>query len=55
VGVRLGGFGHFIPLLERNGDLLTIADPLHGMESISIAELEKRCKPTGFHLSITRY
>jgi Peptidase C39 family len=54
VGVRLGGFGHFIPLLARDGDQLTIADPLHGMERISIADLEKRCQPTGFHLSIQR-
>jgi hypothetical protein len=36
VGVRLGGFGHFIPVISRDGDRLTIADPLHGMETITV-------------------
>lgn len=53
VGVRLAGFGHFIAVLSRKGDLLTVADPLHGMESVSVAELEKRCRLTGFHMSIS--
>jgi hypothetical protein len=53
IGVKLGGFGHFIPVLSREGDILTIADPLHGMETISLADLKKRCQPTGFHLSIS--
>jgi hypothetical protein len=54
VGVRLGGYGHFIPILSRKGDLLTIADPLRGMESVTLAELEKRSPLTGFHLSICK-
>lgn len=54
VGVRLGGFGHFIPVLSRTGNLITIADPLHGMETLTLKELEKRCQPTGFHLSVTK-
>jgi len=53
VGVRLAGFGHFIAVLSRKGDLLTVADPLHGKETISLTELEKRCRLTGFHLSIS--
>lgn len=52
VGVRLGGFGHFIPIISREGDLLTIADPLRGMETVTLGELEKRSPLTGFHLSI---
>ena len=54
VGVRLGGYGHFIPIISREGDILTIADPLRGMETVTLKELEKRCSLTGFHLSIRK-
>lgn len=54
IGVRLGGFGHFIPVLSRKGDFIIIADPLHGMETISFKDFRKRCQPSGFHLSISK-
>ena len=54
IGVRLGGFGHFMPVLARDGDMLTLADPLHGKETISLRDLQKRCQLTGFHLVISR-
>lgn len=54
VGIRLGNAGHFIAVLERNGEMLTIADPLSGKETVSLATLQKRCELTGFHLSIFR-
>lgn len=54
VGIRLGNAGHFIAVLERNGEMLTIADPLSGKETVSLATLQKRCELTGFHLSIIR-
>lgn len=52
IGVRLGGFGHFMPVLSRDKDMLVVADPLHGLETIHLKELEKRCRLTGFHLSV---
>jgi len=54
VGIRLGSAGHFIAVLERDGDMLTVADPLSGKEIVTLEKLRKRCELTGFHLSISR-
>lgn len=54
-GVRLkqlGDSGHFIALLERQEDKLVIADPMSGLRTNSIAELEKEYGFTGFFLII---
>ncbi|MEI6175658.1 MAG: hypothetical protein WCS43_02095 [Verrucomicrobiota bacterium] len=54
VGVKLGAMGHFIAVLARDGDQLTVNDPLTGLRTMTLKDLEKHCKLTGFHLSITR-
>lgn len=54
VGVRLGGVGHFIAVLDHQGDQITFADPLHGEEHLSLVEFQRRYDFTGFHLVIQR-
>jgi hypothetical protein len=54
-GVKLlstGGAGHFIAVLGRTNDVLTIADPLEGREAVSISELRAKYEFTGFFLVI---
>jgi hypothetical protein len=54
VGVMMGSAGHFIAIIEHNGDKYLIGDPLRGREVLSRAELERRYKFTGFHMQIKR-
>ena len=54
VGVRLGGAGHFIAVLDLRDDRITIADPLRGEERLSLAEFQRRYVFTGFHMVIQR-
>lgn len=54
VGVRVGGYGHFIAVLDLHGDQITFVDPLHGEERLSLAEFQRRYKFTGFHMVIKR-
>jgi hypothetical protein len=54
VGVRLGGVGHFIAVLDLHDDQITFADPLHGEEHLSLAEFQRRYEFTGFHMVIKR-
>lgn len=54
VGVRIGGAGHFIAVLEVNGDQVTFADPLIGGERLSVSQFQKRYDPTGFRMVITK-
>ncbi len=53
VGVRLGGAGHFIAVLEFRGGQITFADPLRGEERLPLAEILRRYQFTGFHMVIT--
>jgi hypothetical protein len=52
VGVRLGSFGHFIPILGREGNKFIVGDPLWGRESLSLDELKSRYHFTGFHMRV---
>jgi len=52
VGVRFGSIGHFIPILERQGDQFVIGDPLRGPELLSEEKLLKRYEFTGFHMTV---
>lgn len=54
VGVRIGHAGHFIPVLTRKDNLVTIADPLFGLETIELKDLNRRYQLTGFHLSVSQ-
>lgn len=49
-GVRLGGLGHFIAILSRNGGHFVVADPMRGREEISADSLTRSYEFTGFHL-----
>ena len=53
-GVRLRNlnFGHFIALLERNGGEFVIADPMEGLSTNKLADLEARYQFTGFFLAV---
>jgi hypothetical protein len=54
VGVRLGGVGHFIAVLDCHDGQVTFADPLHGEEHLSLADFQRRYDFTGFHMVIQR-
>jgi hypothetical protein len=54
LGVTLDGRGHFIPLLEREGDAFLIGDPMIGPELLSREQLETRYGFTGFVLEVSR-
>tara|TARA_R110002073_G_scaffold332410_3_gene518303 strand:+ start:24984 stop:25796 length:813 start_codon:yes stop_codon:yes gene_type:complete len=50
-GVRLGdrkGAGHFIAILNRQGSIYTIADPISGITVATLHELQERYFFTGF-------
>jgi hypothetical protein len=54
-GVRLknlGNSGHFIALLERHGDKFVVADPMEGVSTNTLANLEGPYEFTGFFLPI---
>jgi len=52
VGVRMGGMGHFIAVLSIDGDEVTFADPMGGLERLPISKFRKRYSFTGFHMII---
>lgn len=54
VGVKIGASGHFIAVLDCSGGRVTVADPLYGRETLSLAEFHKRYQFTGFHLVVMR-
>jgi len=54
-GVRLrslGNAGHFVALLERDGDRLVVADPMEGLSTNTVANLKGAYEFTGFFLLI---
>jgi hypothetical protein len=54
IGVRLGSIGHFIAILDQEGDRFIVGDPLIGQELLSREEMEQRYDFTGFHMRIKR-
>jgi predicted double-glycine peptidase len=54
VGVRAGGAGHFIAVLDIHDGRITFADPCSGERCISLAEFQRRYDFTGFHMVIKR-
>lgn len=54
-GVKLlstGGAGHFVALLERTNELMVVADPLEGRQTVSLQQLAAKYEFTGFFLGI---
>jgi hypothetical protein len=54
-GVRLlstGGAGHFVALLGRTNELMVIADPLEGRQTLTLQQLAAKYEFTGFFLAI---
>lgn len=52
VGVKLGGSGHFIPVLAKDGDALILGDPLIGRDRVTMEEFRRRYEDTGFRMEI---
>ncbi len=52
VGVGVGGAGHFVVLLENNGGLLTVGDPLIGRLVLTAEEFRARYPFDGFVLRV---
>jgi hypothetical protein len=53
VGVRVGGCGHFIAVLDLSGDQITFADPMIGEQRLSLSAFRRRYDFTGFHMTVT--
>ncbi|MEO5716709.1 MAG: cysteine peptidase family C39 domain-containing protein [Luteolibacter sp.] len=53
VGVRIGGFGHFVAVLDVSDGRVTYADPLSGKMRLPIGDFLNRYEFTGFHMSVT--
>lgn len=55
VGVREGIWGHFIAVLETTPEgLIRFADPLHGGQTLPLAEFQRKYEFTGFVMRIFR-
>lgn len=54
VGVRIGGYGHFIAVLEMKRGQVTVVDPLSGKQEIGLEDFKKTHIFTGFHMVIPR-
>jgi predicted double-glycine peptidase len=53
-GVRIGGVGHFIAILENSSDTFVTGDPLVGREVVNKNEINKKFDFTGFFMEIGR-
>lgn len=53
-GVRIGGGGHFIAILENSRDVFVTGDPLVGREIVNKDEMNKKFDFTGFFMEIKR-
>lgn len=51
-GVKLGGVGHFIPIIAKNETGYIIGDPLVGKEIHSFSEIFEKYKFTGFFMIV---
>lgn len=49
---NLGSAGHFIAVLERDGDRMVVADPMEGMSTNTLADLQNQYEFTGFFMVI---
>lgn len=54
VGVRFGSIGHFIPILERNGNDFIVGDPMKGKEVIPFERLMEKYDFTGFYMRVAK-
>jgi hypothetical protein len=54
VGVRLGGVGHFIAVLEASDGQVVCADPLVGKRHLALSEFRRHYVFTGFHMVIRK-
>jgi hypothetical protein len=54
VGVRFGGVGHFIAVLDISDDQVTYTDPLHGQRRMTLSQFQRHYEFTGFHMVITK-
>lgn len=54
VGVRLGDQGHFIAVLRMDGDQVTFADPLNGIQQLPLTAFRRKYRFTGFHMIVAR-
>lgn len=54
VGVRLGGAGHFIAVLEISDGQVAFADPLSGEKHMPLSKFQDHYQFTGFHMVITK-
>jgi ABC-type bacteriocin/lantibiotic exporter with double-glycine peptidase domain len=52
--VLSGGTGHFIALVSRSGDQITVVDPLKGRFTVSDVELKQKYHFSGVFLLIRR-
>ncbi len=53
-GVRIGGVGHFIAIVDRSDDLYVTGDPLVGREEVSVADITRKFDFTGFFMEIKK-
>jgi len=53
-GVRVGGIGHFITILDKTDGVFVTGDPLVGKEKVPGYEMDKRFDFTGFFMEIGR-
>jgi hypothetical protein len=54
VGVRIGGYGHFIAVLDVSGNEVTYVDPLSGKTRLPVSEFLRRYEFTGFHMVVSK-
>ncbi len=54
IGVRVGGYGHFIAVLDVRGDQVTYVDPLSGNSRLPTSEFLRRYEFTGFHMVVSK-
>lgn len=52
MGVRIGGYGHFIVVLGITDGVVTFVDPLEGKHSVPMAEFRKRYSFTPFRMVV---
>lgn len=51
-GVRLGGAGHFITILDKQNSMIVVGDPLVGRREIPASKITQIYRFTGFFLEI---
>lgn len=54
MGVRIGGYGHFIVVLSIEDGVVTFVDPLEGRRAVTMEEFRKRYSFTPFRLVVRK-